>query len=56
MKQPTWSGAFAEFKEIVANEFERHFEKGVPEKITGRKMSRIQDVINGTADEQVYFT
>ena len=26
MKQPTWEESFSQFKEIVANEFERHQE------------------------------
>ncbi len=56
MKQPTWEESFMQFKEIIACEFERHYECLNNSRLVGRKYKRIQDVINDTADNAVYNT
>ncbi|MDE6424658.1 MAG: ATP-binding protein [Ruminococcus sp.] len=56
MKQPTWEEAFSQFKEIIANEFERHQEILKFASISGRKRKRIQGVLEDTADDTVYLT
>lgn len=56
MKQPTWEESFAQFKEIVANEFERHQKILDSALISGRKRKRIQGVLDDTADDTVYST
>ena len=53
MKQPTFAAAFEQFKEIVANEFERHQKILKCVSISGRK---IQSILNDTADNSVYNT
>lgn len=56
MKQPTWEEAFSQFKEIIANEFERHQEILKCSSIVGRKIKRIQSILDDTADNTVYST
>ena len=56
MKQSTWGESFSQFKEIIANEFERHQEILKCDSISGRKRKRIQGVLEDTADDTVYLT
>lgn len=56
MKQSTFEKSFMQFKEIIACEFERHYECLNNSRLAGRKHKRIQDVINDTADNTVYNT
>lgn len=56
MKQPTFEESFRQFKEIIADEFERHLDFLNDSVLTGRKRKRIQDIIDDTADDTVYFT
>ncbi|MDE5768841.1 MAG: ATP-binding protein [Oscillospiraceae bacterium] len=56
MKQSTFQEAFEQFKEIIANEFERHPELYNHSALTGRKFKKIQAIIDDTADDSVYFT
>lgn len=51
MKQSTWKESFSQFKEIIANEFERHQEILKCDSISGRKRKRIQGVLEDTADD-----
>lgn len=55
MKQASFEESFRQFKEIIADEFERHnlLNEFV---LTGRKRKRIQDIIDDTADNMVYST
>lgn len=56
MKQPTFEKSFMQFKEIIACEFERHYECLNNSRLAGRKHKRIKDVINDTAIDDVYST
>ncbi len=56
MKQPTWKESFSQFKEIVADEFEKHHELLNNSVLAGRKRKRIQDIIDDTAGDMVYST
>ncbi len=56
MKQPTFEESFRQFKEIIADEFERHHDLLNNSVLTGRKHKRIQDIIDDTADNAVYST
>ncbi len=56
MKQSTWEESFSQFKEIIANEFERHQEILKFASISGRKKKRIQGILEDTADDTVYLT
>lgn len=56
MKQPTWEQAFIQFKEIIANEFERHQEILKCASISERKRKRIQSILDDTADDTIYST
>ncbi len=56
MKQPTFEKSFIQFKEIIADEFERHHELLNNSVLTGRRRQRIQNIIDDTADDTVYST
>lgn len=56
MKQPTWEQVFIQFKEIIANEFERHQEILKCASISERKRKRIQSILDDTADDTIYST
>lgn len=56
MKQSTFQGAFEQFKEIIANEFERHPELYNHSALTERKFKKIQAIMDDMADDSVYFT
>ncbi len=56
MKQPTFEKSFGQFKEIIADEFERHHDLLNNSALMRRKRKRIQDIIDDTADDTVYYT
>ncbi len=56
MKQPTFDESFRQFKEIIADKFERHHDLLNNSVLTGRKRKRIQNIIDDTADDTVYST
>lgn len=56
MKQTTFETSFEQFKEIIADEIERHYDLLESSTLIGRKRKRIQDIINDTADDSIYYT
>lgn len=56
MKQTAFETSFEQFKEIIADEIERHYDLLDNLALMGRKRKRIQDIINDTADDSIYYT
>ena len=56
MKQSTFEQSFIQFKELIANEFERHQEILKCTLISERKRKKFQSIFDDTADDAVYKT
>lgn len=56
MKQPTFEQAFMQFRNIIADEFERHSDILESESLTARKRKKFISLCNDEAEDSEYFT